>query len=76
MGRPEKNYKSHDTDSKPQKKEVMSMVKEGIEHFLKNKKQKTEKVYAIEKKKEPDSDFEIDEFFKDIDVSSESNNDE
>jgi hypothetical protein len=49
----------------------MSLVKESIKQMLHSKKEKVEKVHATEQKKD-DSDFDIEDFFKDLD----SDNDE
>jgi hypothetical protein len=41
-------------------------VKEGIKQMFNAKKRKTEKVHATEKKKDDGSDFDIEDFFKDL----------
>jgi hypothetical protein len=71
--RPASKFKSEVTENKYQKEAVMSLVKEGIKQMFNAKTRKTEKVHATEKKKNHDSDFDIEDFFKDL---SESDNNE
>lgn len=70
--RPSKAMPDKNKDHGFQKKEVMSMVKEGIKQMFKSKKRKVEKSFATEQKKqEEDSDLDIENFFKDIDSDSD-----
>jgi hypothetical protein len=74
--RPNKSNSYKKDDKTKDKKELMSLVKQGIKSFIKNKKQKTEKSYNVEKE-DDESDFDIDKF-KNLDVSDSDsdNNDE
>ena len=64
------------------KKELMSLVKEGIKSYIKTKKQKHEKSYKVAEQSDDLSDFDIDDF-KNLEVAksdeeseSEASNDE
>jgi hypothetical protein len=70
--RPASKFKYKNTANTYQKKEVKALVKESIKHMFNAKRNKMEKVHATAQKKDYDSDFEMDYFFKDI---SESDND-